>query len=120
MRVFELNVSSDKPVLREVASLMEAENLVPGMSYMRCTCLTCKNLNEVIMMIVNDDFTAFATEYECHEQINALADKFIKYATNESHILCNAVLCKLKCEEDDDYLLDLTDDEINSIISLIR
>lgn len=38
MRVFELNVSSDKPVLRDVASLMEAENLVPGMSYMRCTC----------------------------------------------------------------------------------
>lgn len=52
MRVFELNVSSDKPVLREVASLMEAENLVPGMSYMRCTCLTCKNLNEVIMIKV--------------------------------------------------------------------
>lgn len=86
MRVFELNVSSDKPVLREVASLTEAENSVPGMSYMRCTCLTCKNLNEAIMMIVNDDFTAFATEYECNEQINALADKFIKRIFWRRHI----------------------------------
>lgn len=76
------------------------------------------------MMIVNDDFTAFATEYECNEQINALADKFIKYATNESHILCNAVLCNIGVRDSKETLpnivFDITGNDIIDFQQIIE
>lgn len=116
MRVFELNVGSNKSILREVDSLLEAENLISGMSYMQCTPIVCENINEAIMVIVNDDFTAFATEDEHNEQRNVLAEKIIN---DGSYIFCDAIVCKIRCDEEDDHLIDLTDDDINLILNLI-
>ena len=118
MRVIKLSVDNTITVV-DVQTLDEACMLVPGFEYEHGINMPCSEPDAYIAMAENDDFTAYATDEECEQNINRLATKFLK--ERGSPVLCNAVICKLHFDEDEDEeldntLLDLTDDEIESII----